>query len=156
VRFLFFDRVTELEKGEYMRALKEVALSEEFFTSHFARRAIAPGTILTEAVAQVAGWLVIASLDFRQGAIVSIIQDVALLREVQPGHQLTVDCRILDVDKRCAWTAGRACVDSQEAVRVGRMMFALMPVTDDALAQRMRERFEYFSGRYLAGSHADA
>jgi 3-hydroxymyristoyl/3-hydroxydecanoyl-(acyl carrier protein) dehydratase len=156
LRFLFFDRVIELENGTCMRALKDVALSEEFFTGHFARRAIAPGTILTEAVAQVAGWLVIASMDFRRGAIVSIIEDVAVLRDVRPGDQLTVDCRILDVDKRCAWALGRGYVGDQEAIRVGRMMFALVPFTGGATAQRMRERFEYFSGRYLARSHGDA
>jgi 3-hydroxyacyl-[acyl-carrier-protein] dehydratase len=156
MRFLFFDRVVELATGVRMQAVKDVALSEEFFPGHFARKAVVPGSILTEAVAQVAGWLVIATSGFEQVAIVSIIRDVEFLCDVQPGDQLVLNCQILDMDKRRAWAAGGACVGGQEVLRVGQMMFALLPVADDAMAQFERDRFGYFSGGYLAGGHTDA
>lgn len=155
MRLLLYDRVDHLERGRRMRAVKGVTLSEEYFPGHFSRQAMAPATVMTEMVAQVGGWLVMASLDFSRSAIVSIIQDVTFGREVRPGDHLTVDCEILELQRRCAWVTGRALAGRDQVVRIGHMMFALLPYPDQAAPERERERFAYLSGGRFQGVHDD-
>ena len=53
--FLLVDRVTEIEKGQRIKALKNVTINEPFFTGHFPHRPVMPGVLMLEALAQAAG-----------------------------------------------------------------------------------------------------
>ncbi len=50
--FLLLDRVTELVPDKYAVGLKNVTISEPFFEGHFPQRAIMPGVLIVEALAQ--------------------------------------------------------------------------------------------------------
>ena len=114
---------------------------------HFARQPIMPGTLVVEAMAQVAGWLVNLSLDFRSSAIMSIVQGAALHEAVRPGDQLLIQAEIIEIDKRSAWARCQASTPaSAEIARIERIMFALYPLTDPAEIEHERRRFAYFSG----------
>ena len=65
MRYLLIDHITEWKSGEFMKGVKNVAMSEDFLEFHFPKNPIMPGVLLLEALTQMAGWLEAASSDFR-------------------------------------------------------------------------------------------
>ena len=55
--FVLVDRVTELEKGKYIKAYKNVSINEPYFVGHFPHRPVMPGVLIVEALAQTAALL---------------------------------------------------------------------------------------------------
>ena len=52
--FLLVDRVLEIERGQSLKALKNVTMNEHFFVGHFPHRPVMPGVMILEALAQAA------------------------------------------------------------------------------------------------------
>ena len=55
--FLLVDRVVNLEPGQRLTAVKNVTYNEPFFQGHFPQRAVFPGVLIIEAMAQATGLL---------------------------------------------------------------------------------------------------
>ena len=55
MRFLFVDRILELEPGRSIKAEHVFSSEEDFFKDHFPGFPIVPGVLLTEMMAQTAG-----------------------------------------------------------------------------------------------------
>ncbi|MEJ2345157.1 MAG: 3-hydroxyacyl-ACP dehydratase FabZ [Gammaproteobacteria bacterium] len=55
--FLLIDRVLEFVPGKSLVAIKNVTINEPFFQGHFPHRAVMPGVLITEALAQATGLL---------------------------------------------------------------------------------------------------
>jgi 3-hydroxyacyl-[acyl-carrier-protein] dehydratase len=144
MRFLFYDRITEIEKGRRIVGVKAFALSEEFLRGHFSRRALVPGVILVEAMAQVLGWGVIHAHDFKLTAILSLVDGVRLHEpRLQPGFTARIEGEILSTGKRDS--LGRAWVeaDGRRLATLERIIFAHFPVPDP---EPLRRLFRYYAG----------
>lgn len=59
--FLLLDRVTKIEKGEYIEGYKNVSISEPVFQGHFPGHPIYPGVMIIEGMAQAGGVLAFES-----------------------------------------------------------------------------------------------
>lgn len=55
--FLLVDRVDAVTPGDRLEGLKNVTLNEPFFQGHFPQRAVMPGVLVVEALAQACGLL---------------------------------------------------------------------------------------------------
>lgn len=55
--FILIDRVIEYKAQEYLKAIKNVTVNENFFTGHFPGNPIMPGVLMLEALAQASGVL---------------------------------------------------------------------------------------------------
>ena len=89
--FLLVDRVTEVEPGVSLSAIKNVTINEPFFQGHFPGKPIMPGVLILEAMAQATGLLAFSGLidpsESRLYILVGI--DKAWFRgQVLPGDQL--------------------------------------------------------------------
>lgn len=129
--FLLIDRVLHLERGESIKALKNVTSNEEFFNGHFPGRPIMPGVLILEAMAQACGIIVSesASLGPEQGVILVFagIDKARFRRPVVPGDQLIFDCSVTR-NKRDIWKfETRASVDG-DAVASAEMMCAIQQI----------------------------
>lgn len=97
--FLLVDRIIELEPERRIIGLKNVTINEPFFQGHFPGRAIMPGVLIIEAMAQVGAILVIKSLSLRPGskAVVFLagINEAKFRRPVVPGDQLRFEVETL-------------------------------------------------------------
>ncbi|MGH7845810.1 MAG: hypothetical protein ACREQW_11650, partial [Candidatus Binatia bacterium] len=76
MRFLFLDRITKIEKGKSIEGIKAFALTEEFHRKHFSKIPLVPGVVFIESMAQVLGWLINYSHDFKLLAIMSLLDGV--------------------------------------------------------------------------------
>ena len=61
--FLLVDRVIEIEAGKRLVAVKNVTINEPFFQGHFPKKAVMPGVLVIEAMAQATGLLAMESTD---------------------------------------------------------------------------------------------
>ena len=117
--FLLIDRVIEVKRGEYIKAIKNITYNEPCFQGHFPSKSIMPGVLIIEAFAQATALLGAYGLDEVRNSedelyyLVSV--DKARFRKpAGPGDQLIINVKFLSV-KRGMWKFNAsACVDSEE------------------------------------------
>ena len=93
--FLLVDRVTSIEKGQRIVALKNVSMNEPFFTGHFPHRPVMPGVLILEAMAQAAALLSFdtqgVTPDDKTVYYFAGIDGARFKRPVEPGDQLVME-----------------------------------------------------------------
>lgn len=143
MRFLFYDRVVEIQKGQSIKGVKTFSLSEEFFRGHFDKTAVVPGVIYIEAMAQLLGWLIIYSHDFKLSAIMSLIEDVTVHPYLRPGFKADIYGEIISTSGTDSLGKAWMYADNQLIASMKRIIFTHFDQVDP---QELMERFQYYSG----------
>ncbi|MFT7464591.1 MAG: UDP-3-O-[3-hydroxymyristoyl] N-acetylglucosamine deacetylase [Pseudohongiellaceae bacterium] len=90
--FLLVDRVLELEGYRRAVGIKNVTVNEPFFNGHFPGQPIMPGVLILEALAQLAGTLLLRRMEYTgKMPVLWAIDKVKLRRSVVPGDQLRLE-----------------------------------------------------------------
>ena len=90
--FLLIDRVIEIEGYQRAVAIKNVTINEPFFQGHFPQMPLMPGVLQLEAMAQLAGMLLLRKLEHSgKLAVLWSIDKVKLRGAVTPGDQLRLE-----------------------------------------------------------------
>lgn len=94
--FLLIDRIEELEPGKHAIGKKCVTMNEPFFQGHFPGKAVMPGVLILEALAQT-GAAVMLTVPGNEGKIVYFggMDKVKFKRQVVPGDVLTLEVDII-------------------------------------------------------------
>jgi len=122
--FLFVDRVIEIEPGKKGIGIKNVTINDGFFQGHFPQKAVMPGVIMIEAMAQTAGVVVLTSGAHNgKVALFMSVSDVKFRKVVYPGDQLLMEIEIIRDRERTAHVKGVARVDGEVAIEAD-MMFS--------------------------------
>ena len=113
--FLLVDRILEVENGKRIVGIKNVTINEPFFQGHFPGHPIMPGVLIIEAMAQVAGVLVMSGMPEPESKVVyfTSLNNVKWRRPVKPGDQLRLELEILQVRGMMAKMTGVARVDGE-------------------------------------------
>jgi 3-hydroxyacyl-[acyl-carrier-protein] dehydratase len=94
--FLLLDRIVELEPGRRAVGVKAVTTNEPFFQGHFPSRAIMPGVLVVEAMAQVAGVMMLAVPENRgKLAYIGAIEKARFRQPVIPGDLLISETELV-------------------------------------------------------------
>ncbi len=91
--FLMIDRVVDIVTGESAVGIKNVTINEPHFIGHFPSKAVMPGVLLIEAMAQTAAVLVVHTLGPEaEGKLVYFmtVDDGRFRRPVVPGDQVRI------------------------------------------------------------------
>ena len=125
--FLLVDRVLELEPGRRAVGVKNVTANEPFFQGHFPQRAIMPGVLIIEAMAQIGGIMVL-SLPEHKGkmAYLGTISEAKFRRPVVPGDTLTLEAEVLRIRGNTGKVRCTARVGGEPAAEA-EILFALVP-----------------------------
>ena len=141
MRFFLIDRITSWQPGRAAEAVKNVALSEDFFDDHFPRRPVMPGVLILEGLAQVSGLLLEASLQQKLGkdakAVLTVLERTKFRELVRPGDTLTYRTEVVSVNEAGGKVRAEALRDGREVASTG-MVFAFKYVQDPLLDEKRR------------------
>lgn len=145
MRFFLFDKITRWEIGVAAEAIKNVALSEDFFDDHFPRRPVMPGVLVLEGMAQLSGLLLEASLSqqyqHNAKAVLTVLERTKFRNLVKPGDTLLYRTEVKSVNEtggkvKATASCGKTVVTSTE------MVFAFKYVDDPLLDEKRRHLME--------------
>lgn len=93
--FLLVDAILEIEP-ERIVGIKNVTANEPFMPGHFPEYPVMPGVLVVEAMAQVAGVLVLHQMEDRKNKLVLLasIEEAKFRRPVRPGDQLRIEMKV--------------------------------------------------------------
>lgn len=116
--FLLVDRVVKFERDKTLLAIKNVTINEPFFAGHFPVRAVMPGVLIVEALAQAAAILASFSTDWVPDEslfYLGSIENTRFKKIVVPGDQLKLDVEVLKRRSNIWKFRGIATVDNEVA-----------------------------------------
>jgi len=146
MRFIYFDKMLEVEKDKRALASKAVSVTEEFFPAHYGKAPVMPPSLIVECMAQVGGWLHVVSRDFQIETMLVLVQDVQFWGLVRPGQVLMLEAWLAFGHVDGATMRAEARVGDQVVARVARMLFGSKVIPDPLQVQARREGFAYRGG----------
>lgn len=123
--FALVDRIIDYIPAEKAVGIKNVTFNEPYFPGHIPARAIMPGVLIVEAMAQVGG-VILTLLPGMKGKFFAFagIDKVRFRRPVIPGDRLLLSVELLSFKRnRIAKMQGKGTVDGELAVE-GEMLFS--------------------------------
>jgi UDP-3-O-[3-hydroxymyristoyl] N-acetylglucosamine deacetylase/3-hydroxyacyl-[acyl-carrier-protein] dehydratase len=123
--FLMVDRVTRIE-GNRIVGAKNVTCNEAYFEGHFPNHPIMPGVLQLEAMAQVAGILMLQQAEnFGKVAYFMSAEGVKWRKPVRPGDVLVIDVELVKSRGKVGRAKGQCLVDG-EVVSEAEVTFMLI------------------------------
>mgnify|MGYP001206587172 CR=1 FL=1 len=116
---LLVDRIIEMEPDRIV-GIKNVTVNEPHFTGHFPDFPVMPGVLIVEAMAQVAGVLVLGQIPDRANKLVLLagIDNAKFRKPVLPGDQLRIEMKVVKKKASVAKMQGKATVDGAVVAEV--------------------------------------
>ncbi len=123
--FLMVDKITKIE-GSKIVGIKNVTANEPYFQGHFPGRPIMPGVLQLEAIAQVAGVLMLRQAEnFGKLAYFMSAESVRWRKPVRPGDTLVIDVEMTKSRGKIGKAKG-ICLVNGEAVSEAEVTFMLV------------------------------
>lgn len=116
MRFLFVDRVLELERYTRIVAVRQIPLAEDLFMQHFPGRPMMPASLLIEALAQTATILVETSREFDCKALVGYVANSKFRQPVVPGFEMRLEMQTVSTSEDGAVLTGAVLQRGQRCV----------------------------------------
>src|SRR5689334_16746799 len=112
--FLLIDKVTITEPDKSAVGIKCVSGNEPFFQGHFPEKAIMPGVLIVEAMAQVACALFLSKPENKNKlAFFMGMEEIKFRKPVSPGDRLELKIEILNLRSKFGKAKGEAFCDGQ-------------------------------------------
>ncbi len=147
MRFYMLDKIIEWKIGESAKGIKNISLSEDFFDDHFPRHPIMPGVLVAEALAQLSGLLLEATVerDYKKKvkALLSIIEKVKFRNISKPGDTLVLNSEILSVHEDSGRVKTIAKVD-EKVIAEAEMIFVLISFDDPELEKKRKQLLDFW------------
>jgi 3-hydroxyacyl-[acyl-carrier-protein] dehydratase len=130
MRFNLIDRITDLQPGKSIVAIKNLSLAEEYLADHFPGFPVMPGVLMVEALTQAGAWLIRHSEDFRHSTVLlKSARALKFVNFVTPGKMLQVSLEVHGwAGDECTLKAS-GTVDGQTAV-AGRLVLERFNLRD--------------------------
>ena len=93
--FQLIDRIVDLNLDNKTIVVEaQVPAAHTIFEGHFPGFPIMPGVLLTEAMAQSSGWLLLGALRFERMPFLAIVKEAKMRGYVSPGQLLTIEAKV--------------------------------------------------------------
>lgn len=130
MRFCLLDRITQLEPGVKITAVKRLRPDEEYLEDHFPRFPVMPGVLMLEAMYQAGAWLVRQSEGFAHSVVIlKEARNIKYADFVTPGKELVVTAEILKQDDATTTLKTQGTINGNVAVN-GRLILERFNLAD--------------------------
>ena len=123
--FVLIDKVTSLDLGKEITAIKNVTINEPFFPGHFPYHPVMPGVLIIEAMAQAAAILSFRTMDTKPSEesvyYFAGIDNARFKKPVGPGDQIILNVKIDRILKGIWKYSGTAIVEDEIVAEAGMM-----------------------------------
>ena len=117
MRFTLIDRITSIEPGKSISAIKNLSLSEEYLADHFPGFPVMPGVLMIEAMVQTGGWLMRLQDDFAHSTVLlKSARAVKFVNFVTPGKSLHVSLDVQSWNGNECTFKGSGTINGESAV----------------------------------------
>jgi 3-hydroxyacyl-[acyl-carrier-protein] dehydratase len=141
------DKIIEWELGERAKAIKNVSLSEDFFDDHFPRHPIMPGVLVIEALAQLSGLLLEATVERdhkkKVKALLTLLEKVKFRNISKPGDTLILNSEIVSLHEDSGKVKTIAKVDEKVIAETG-MIFVWVSLEDPELEKKRQQLLDFW------------
>ena len=134
MRFSLIDRITALEAGKSVAAVKNLSLAEEYLSDHFPGFPVMPGVLMLESLVQAGAWLMRFTEDFKYSTV--LLKQARAVRFnsfVTPGRTLQVEATVHE------WAAGECTLKAAGTVDGTSAVSARLTLEQFNLAERNPE-----------------
>jgi 3-hydroxyacyl-[acyl-carrier-protein] dehydratase len=154
VRYILLDRITELEAGRRLIGIKNVTMSDSLMRSYRPDLAALPATFVLEAMAQGAGALLIASVEFRAQPVLAKVQGFRAFAQARPGDQIVISAELQQMRTAGCKASVRAKVEDRLLAEAN-IYLALVGFDDGRRSEDLRAQManlfpEWFSASTCA------
>jgi 3-hydroxyacyl-[acyl-carrier-protein] dehydratase len=112
--FLLIDRIIDLNiEAKTITVEAQVPPTHTIFEGHFPGFPIMPGVLLTEAMAQSSGWLLLGVMKFERMPFLAMIKEAKMRGFVSPGELLTIDAKVEHEGSGFAVTSAKVRVGTE-------------------------------------------
>ena len=129
--FVLVDKVTSMELGKEITAIKNVTINEPYFPGHFPYHPVMPGVLIIEALAHAAALLSFKTMNTKptEDSVYYFagIDNARFKKPVNPGDQIILHVKIDRIIKGIWKYSGTATVDG-EIVAEANMMCILKEI----------------------------
>src|SRR5262245_24200197 len=117
MRFSLIDRISTLEPGKSITAVKNLSLAEEYLADHFPGFPVMPGVLMVEAMVQTGAWLMRHDEHFAYSMVLlKSVRAVKFLNFVAPGKTLQLTAELEGWNEGECRFRGSGTVDGASAV----------------------------------------
>jgi 3-hydroxyacyl-[acyl-carrier-protein] dehydratase len=117
MRFSLIDKITQLEAGKSISAVKNLSLAEEYLADHFPGFPVMPGVLMIEALVQSSAWLMRHTHQFAYSTVLlKQARAVKFNNFVSPGMCLVVNVEIQNWKENTCTVQGTGTVNGGSAV----------------------------------------
>jgi 3-hydroxyacyl-[acyl-carrier-protein] dehydratase len=135
--FRLIDRIVNLDfDGKTIIVEAEVPAHHTIFEGHFPGFPIMPGVLLTEAMAQSSGWLLLGVTKFQRMPFLAMVKEAKMRGFVSPGQLLTIEAKIEHEGSGFAVTSAKARVGTELKCSAD-LTFRQIPFPDPSLRGHM-------------------
>jgi 3-hydroxyacyl-[acyl-carrier-protein] dehydratase len=135
--FQMIDRISLLDpEGRIARADCRVPDESSVFEGHFPGHPLLPGVLMIETMAQIGGWLVLATLRFDRMPFLVQVKEAKLRSFVVPGQALEAEAKLLHDGSGFAVVEGKITADGK-IVASAEITYRVVPFPNDTLKGEM-------------------
>ena len=135
--FQLIDRIVNLDfDGKTIIVEAQVPAQHTIFEGHFPGFPIMPGVLLTEAMAQSSGWLLMGVMKFERMPFLAMVKEAKMRGFVSPGQLLTIEAKIEHEGSGFAVTSAKGRVGTELKCSAD-LTFRQIPFPDPSLRGHM-------------------
>lgn len=151
MRFILIDKITDIQEGTEITAIKNVSLAEEYLGDHFPIFPVLPGVLLLEGIIESASWLVRKTQNFANSMVLlEQARNVKYKSFAAPGMQIKYHVKAKSIEQNVSsFTAKGTCGDETVVeAKIGLRHFNLadenhkLAMVDGTVIENLKQRWK--------------